>query len=123
MQASRPLRAGALVCSAVLPACSGSGSGDDGNGPVYAAWLAHRSHVTVTASGSIAQLLGSAGGKSGEHEAFLLHLRGAAGHGLTVRVAGDVARSGQLPLSEGESVRLRGDYVYDPLGGTISVKP
>jgi hypothetical protein len=86
---------------------------------VYDAWRAGRSNVEVTAEGSIASILGNSGGPSGTHEGFLLHLRGASGHGLTVRVEDNVDLTGQVPLSEGEDVEVRGEYVYDANGGVI----
>jgi hypothetical protein len=101
-------------------ACAGPGGGNDaGNGAVYDAWRAGRSNVEVTVQGSIASMLGTAAGPSGEHEGFLLHLRGASGHGLTVRVEDNVDLTGPVPLSAGEDVEVRGEYVYDPSGGVI----
>jgi hypothetical protein len=104
---------------ALLCGCASGGGGDDSNGAVYDAWLAHHSGVEVTATGSVARMLGTRTGPSGTHEGFLLHLRGAAGRGLTVRVEDNTDLTGPVPLSEGESVEVRGEYVYDPRGGLI----
>ena len=104
----------ALCCGG----CAGAPS-DDPNGAVYAAWSEHRSHVEVTASGSVAHVLGTRAGPSGEHEGFLLHLRGAAGRGLTVRVEDNTDLTGPIPLQAGSDVEVRGEYVYDPRGGLI----
>jgi hypothetical protein len=113
-------RAAAGAALAFGTACAGPGGGNDaGNGAVYDAWRAGRSNVEVTAEGSIASILGNSGGPSGTHEGFLLHLRGASGHGLTVRVEDNVDLTGQVPLSEGEDVEVRGEYVYDANGGVI----
>jgi hypothetical protein len=113
-------RAAAGAALAFGTACAGPGGGNDaGNGVVYDAWRAGRSNVEVTAEGSIASILGNSGGPSGTHEGFLLHLRGASGHGLTVRVEDNVDLTGQVPLSEGEDVEVRGEYVYDANGGVI----
>ena len=58
-------------------------------------------------------------GPSGGHEGFLLHLRGAAGRGLTVRVEDNVDLTGYIPLAAGDDVTVRGEYVFDPRGGLV----
>jgi hypothetical protein len=114
-----PSERGALLAlAAALSACAVTG-GDDPNGAVYAAWRDQRSGIEVNASGSVARLLGTRSGPSGRHEGFLLHLRGAAGHGLTVRVEDNLELTGPIPLTEGESVDVRGEYIYDARGGLI----
>ncbi|MDQ2858547.1 MAG: DUF3465 domain-containing protein [Candidatus Eremiobacteraeota bacterium] len=101
-----------------LAACAPSQTSDS-NGDVYDAWRAQRSRVEVTASGSIVRLLGNRVGRSGEHAGFLLHLRGAAGHGLTVRVEDNVDLTGRLELTEGADAEVRGEYIYTARGGVI----
>jgi len=102
----------------VLAGCA-PGAGGDPNGAVYDAWRAQRSNVEVTAAGSVAGILGLRRGPSGLHEGFLLHLSGAAGHGLTVRVEDNVDITGEIPLAQGAQVEVRGEYVYDSRGGLI----
>ena len=102
-----------------MTGCASGGGPDDSNGAVYAAWAAGRSGDEVTAVGSVARLLGTRRGPSGMHEGFLLHLRGSAGRGLTVRVEDNVDLTGPIPLAEGEDAEVRGVYVYDPRGGLI----
>jgi len=113
---SAALAAPAVI--AILAAC-GQASGDAANGAVYQAWAQHRSRVEVTASGSVARILGTRSGPSGNHEGFLVHLRGAEGHGLTVRVEDNVDITGPIPLKTGDEVEVRGEYVYDQRGGLI----
>jgi hypothetical protein len=113
----RAAAAGALTL--LLAACAGGASGDAANGAVYDAWRAQRSYVEVTASGSVARVLGVRTGPSGAHEGFLLHLRGAAGRGLTVRVEDNVDLTGPIALRTGDDVTVRGEYIYDPRGGII----
>ena len=108
-----------LGLALALAACTTSSGPDDANGAVYDAWANRRSHVEVTASGSVAQIFGTRRGPSGVHEGFLLHLRGSAGRGLTVRVEDNVGLTGPIPLTEGHDVEVRGEYVYDPRGGLI----
>lgn len=105
-----------LGLALALAACATSSGPAEANGAVYDAWANGRSHVEVTASGSVAQILGTRRGPSGVHEGFLLHLRGSAGRGLTVRVEDNVDLTGPIPLTEGDDVEVRGEYVYDPRG-------
>jgi hypothetical protein len=112
-------RAAPAVLCALLGACGGNSSGNDPNAAVYDAWRYHRAHLEVTADGSVARILGTRRGPSGVHEGFLLHLRGAGGHGLTVRVEDNVDITGPIPLTEGDDVEVRGEYIYDPRGGLI----
>jgi len=98
-----------------LTACSGP-AGADGNAAVYDAWRSQRSRVEVTA---VVRDLGLRRGPSGLHEGFLLHLDGAAGHGLTVRVEDNVDITGPIALRLGDAVEVRGEYIYDSRGGLI----
>jgi hypothetical protein len=106
------------VCSIVL-GCTHTASGPDPNGAVYEAWRSQQSHVEVEASGSVARVLGTREGPSGAHEGFLLHLRGSAGRGLTVKVEDNVDITGPIPIEPGDDVELRGEYIYNELGGLI----
>ena len=101
-----------------LGGCSSTHS-DDGNAAVYDAWANQRSRLEVTASGSVVRVLGTREGPSGRHEGFLVHLRGAGGRGLTVRVEDNVDITGPIPLEDGQSVEVRGEYIFDPRGGLI----
>jgi hypothetical protein len=109
-----------LLCAfvAALAACAPSGS-DAGNGAVYQSWAQQRSNVEVTATGSVAKVLGTRRGPSGVHTGFLLHLRGAEGRGLTVRVEDNVDLTGPIPIRAGDDVEVRGESIYDPRGGLI----
>ena len=118
------MREGTLAAFALaacaLAACAPAGSPNGvGNAAVYDAWRTGRSHFEVTVTGSVARLLGTRVGRSGAHEGFLLHLTGAEGRGLTVRVEDNVDLTGPIPLIEGESVDVRGEYVYDARGGIV----
>ena len=115
----RVLRLWSVVALFAPIGCSVSGSGSDTNGAVYEAWRSQRSHLEVTADGSIARVLGTRRGPSGVHEGFLLHLGGSAGRGLTVRVESNVDLTGPIPLRAGQAATVRGEYVYDPRGGLI----
>ncbi len=113
------VRASLLALVLALAGCATSNGVDDANGAVYDAWANGRSHIEVTAAGSVARILGTRRGPSGVHEGFLLHLRGSAGRGLTVRIEDNVDLTGPIPLTEGDDVEVRGEYVYDPRGGLI----
>jgi hypothetical protein len=109
----------ALAAASAVAGCAGGGGSDAGNAAVYDAWRAQRSNVEVTASGAVARIFGTRLGRSGEHEGFLLHLRGAAGHGLTVRVEDNVDITGPIQLQTGDDVEVRGEYIFDPSGGIV----
>jgi len=113
------MRIRSALALALLAGCAHAGGGAEPNAAVADAWLNHRSHVEVTASGSVARVLGTRSGPSGEHEGFLLHLRGAGGRGLTVRVEDNVDLTGPIPLQPGDDVEVRGEYIFDPRGGLI----
>ena len=116
----RALRISSFVALVAAIGCAGGGSGGgDSNGAVYEAWRTQRSHVEVTADGSVARILGTRRGPSGAHEGFLLHLRGSAGRGLTVRVESNVDLTGPIPLRAGQAATVRGEYIYDSRGGLI----
>jgi hypothetical protein len=100
-------------------ACSHASSSNEPNAAVYDAWREQRSYVEVTAQGSAAQLLGIRTGPSGAHEGFLLHLRGAEGRGLTVKVEDNIDITGPVPLQSGDDVEVRGEYIYNSRGGII----
>ena len=108
-----------LLLGPAACAPEGTSGGAAGNAAVYAAWAQQRSGVEVTASGSVAKVLGTRRGPSGYHTGFLLHLRGAEGRGLTVRVEDNVDLTGPLPIRAGDDAEVRGEYIYDPRGGLI----
>lgn len=104
---------------ALLAGCSSSATDTGSNAAVYDAWRAQRSRVEVTATGSVARVLGDRSGPSGMHEGFLLHLNGSQGRGLTVRVEDNTDITGPIPMRSGDDVQVRGEYIYDPRGGII----
>ncbi len=107
----------------LLYGCAGAAHGGASdrvhNDVAYDAWRAGRSHVEVTVAGSVARVLGTRVGRGGAHEGFLLHLSGAAGRGLTLRVEDNVELTGPVPLHDGELAEVRGEYIYDPRGGIV----
>lgn len=63
------------------------------------------SAVEVTASGTVARLLGTYQTRTGTHEGFLLST-----NGLTVRIENNTTITGPVPLTKGEAVLLQGQY-------------
>ncbi len=63
------------------------------------------SAVEVTASGSVARLLGNYSSGTRTHEGFLLH-----SNAFTIRIEDNTTITGQIPLSKGEAVSLQGQY-------------
>lgn len=78
---------------------------------------ANRSHVEVVADGTVTRVLGSQPGVRSPHEGFLMRLR--SGCNLEVRVEANEDFTGTIPLHTGESVTVKGEYEYYPLGGVI----
>lgn len=118
---ARRFAAAALLALGTLTGCA-TGHADGSavrNGEVYDAWRAGRSHIEVTAGGSVARILGTRVGPSGTHLGFLVHLSGGEGRGLTIRVEDNVDLTGPIPLREGENVEVRGEYIFDPRGGLV----
>lgn len=83
------------------------------------------SAVEVTATGTVAAVLGTSTSQSGTHEGFLLR-----SHDLTLHIEDNVSITGPIPLSKGEAVTLQGQYEcndgvihythHDPRGRHIS---
>ncbi len=112
----------AYAVLALATACAGpatNGGDRVHNAVAYDAWRSGTSHVEVTVGGVVARVLGTRVGRRGAHEGFLLHLSGADGRGLTVRVEDNVDLTGPIPLREGESVEVRGEYIFDARGGIV----
>ena len=63
------------------------------------------SAVEVTASGTVARLLGTYQTRTGTHEGFLLST-----NALTVRIENNTTITGPVPLTKGEAVLLQGQY-------------
>lgn len=61
--------------------------------------------VEVTATGTVARLLGTSITRSGAHEGFLLKTAG-----MTVRIENNTSITGPIPLTNGERVSLQGQY-------------
>lgn len=119
-EVSRRTRVTGALALALAAGCASPGtSASADNAAIYDAWRSNRSHLEVTAEGSVARRLGTRVGRSGTHEGFLLHLTGAAGRGLTVRVEDNVDITGPIPLTEGAEVEVRGEYIFDRRGGII----
>jgi hypothetical protein len=116
---SRRSALSATLALFLFVACSHASSSNVPNAAVYDAWRGHHSYVEVTAQGSAARLLGIRMGPSGAHEGFILHLRGAYGHGLTVKVEDNIDITGPVPLQAGDDVEVRGEYIYNARGGII----
>jgi uncharacterized protein YdeI (BOF family) len=75
-----------------------------------------RSHVEVTAEGTVVQVLPDSTGPSGPHERFIVKL--ASGN-LTVEIDHNLAIGRRVPVSEGDRVIVHGEYVWNSKGGLI----
>ena len=82
------------------------------------AYRDHKTHVTVSGSGTVVKLLGD-DTKGARHQRFLLAVDGLP-QGSTVLVAHniDIARRVE-PLRRGNRIEFRGEYVWNPKGGIL----
>jgi Protein of unknown function (DUF3465) len=107
--------AAALIAAICSSGCAATQTPDDP--ALCAAYVAGRSHVEVVADGRVTRLLGLQAGRVSPHEGFLLRL--ASGCNLIVRVEANTDFTGSFPLAVGQSVVVKGEYEYYPLGGVI----
>jgi len=107
-------RAAALALWFVLSACSASPQPD--NAAIVRDFQSQRSHVEVTAEGTVVRVLSERSGPSGHHEQFLLKL--SAGD-LTVLVEHNLDIGARVPVAVGDHVIVHGEYVWNAEGGLI----
>src|SRR5579863_6149253 len=81
------------------------------------AYSAQRSQVEVVADGTVTRVLGVTPGRESPHEGFLLKL--SSGCNLVVRVEANTDFTGPIPLTEGQSVAVKGEYEFYPRGGVV----
>jgi hypothetical protein len=112
------VRAAALCLLACIAAaaCASHPEAPD-NALVCRAFAAQASRQEVLARGKIVALLGTQEGPSGNHEGFLLKLDGDCD--LLLRVETNVDLTGPVPLERGETVEVKGEYEFEPLGGVV----
>ncbi len=75
------------------------------------------SGTEVIVDGSVTKLLGTAAGRSGEHEGFFMRIGSTCS--AVVRVETNVDFTGPVPLRVGERVEVKGEYDADPSGDVI----
>jgi hypothetical protein len=96
--------------------CAGQPEQPD-NAQACTAYAASAQRQEVIVKGTVADLLGTAQGPSGEHEGFLLKLTQQCDLLLRVEVNTDI--TGPIPLHAGETAIVKGEYETDPTGGVI----
>jgi hypothetical protein len=84
------------------------------NGALIAAAHAHESGVEVEAYGRVSRLLPD-DTKGSRHQRFLVRVA----HGPTILVAHDTDLAPSVPVEPGDSVGLRGEYIWNDKGGII----
>jgi hypothetical protein len=99
-----------------LCACSSQPEQPD-NAAICGDYGSQSTNQEVIARGKVADILGTRSGRSGSHEGFLLKLDGDCD--LTLKVETNVSITGPVPIRRGEIVIVKGEYVYDPLGGIL----
>jgi hypothetical protein len=84
------------------------------NTALLAAARAHQSHVEVEARGRVTRLLPD-DTEGARHQRFLVRIA----DGLTILVAYNRDLASPIPLQLGDSVALRGEYIWNERGGMI----
>lgn len=108
-----PRRRALVLLAAVAWSC---GAAPAGNAGVEQDYAQHRSHVEVTATGSVTRVLGDEAGPSGAHQRFIVRLDGAA---QTVLIDNNVTIGKRAPVAVGDPVTVHGEYVWNEQGGLV----
>lgn len=74
----------------------------------------HRSHVWVDVSGRVARLLPD-DNQGSRHQRFIVRTES----GLTLLVAHNIDLAQRAPVRVGDSVKLRGEYIWNRQGGIL----
>ena len=98
-----------------LAGCANGSTPD--NAALCRAYTSGTSHVEVTAEGTVVREFGVRAGRASPHEGFLMRL--SSDCSLVVRVEANVDFTGTFALRRGQTVDVRGEYEYYPLGGVI----
>ncbi|HEX8806223.1 MAG TPA: DUF3465 domain-containing protein [Candidatus Aquilonibacter sp.] len=97
-------------------ACSGQAE-QPNNAQVCSLYASGSSGVEVIAQGTVFGVLGTREGPSGQHEGFLLKLNQECD--LMLRVETNVDITGPVPLQNGETATVKGQFEDDAEGGVI----
>ncbi len=98
----------------VLPSTPSKGSGSVAPSDVAAAFRDRRSDVLLETSGHVQRIL-SDDSEGSRHQRFILSVDGS----LTVLVAHNIDLAERVPVAVGDSVDVRGEYVWNERGGLI----
>ena len=94
---------------------AGSAVSAPGEARLLAAWRAGESGVMVTVGGRVVKVLPDDDDGS-RHQRFIIRLRG---EDHTVLVAHNIDLADRVPLEEGDTVTLRGQYEFNEQGGLL----
>jgi hypothetical protein len=105
--------AGAILAVGLAVSCAAA---SPDNAEVQRDFTEHRSNVEVTASGAVTRLLADAPGADGTHQRFIVQLTGLT---QTVLIDNNVDIGRRVPVAEGDSVTIHGEFVWNDQGGLI----
>jgi len=103
-----------LLC---ISGCGGGAAEQPNNAQICSLYASGRSGVEVIGQGTVLAVIGTHAGPSGEHEGFLVKLERQCD--LLLRIEANVGITGSIPLHEGETVTVKGQFEDDPTGGMI----
>lgn len=107
----------ALTLLAALFGCGTGTAEQPDNKRICGAYAGHLTDGEVIANGVVREVLGMRRGPNGDHEGFLLQLDGDCD--LLLRVETNTDITGQIPISGGQRVTVKGVYVFNAMGGLI----
>lgn len=113
------LRAGLLALVLTLAGCGASAAGPasthiSGCSQVAADFKQHRSGIWAGFSGRVTRLLADAHGRY-THQRFIT----ACASGQTIEVVNDISIGTRVPVVVGGQVTVRGQYIWNDLGGLV----
>lgn len=104
----------AAVPTAAVPAAVPPTAAAPAADPVLQAFRSHRTNVDVETSARVIRVLKD-DNQGSRHERFLIRVADT----LTVLVAHNIDVAPRIPLLAGDSVQVRGEYIWDDRGGVI----
>lgn len=103
-----------LLAGCGNPAISPAASPDDA--AIVQDFQGHRSNVEVTAGGTVVTILPDRSSSTGVHEQFIMRLTSG---GITLEVEHNLSIGRRVPVNQGDSVIVHGEYIWNSKGGLI----
>lgn len=114
---SRGRAIGSVLALVIVASCvPGSSAAVADNAVVRRAFEQRAEKVELTITGIVDRVLSDQTGPSGPHERFIVRLPDVS---LTVLVEHNLSIAPRVPVSAGESIVARGEYIWNAQGGLL----